>query len=111
MASLRERAVVERLQKPVGGFDDALMHAAAAGYLADRATFLGTLRDQGVLTLDETAQGLPAALASAYLDIKRRGGTLASGSRGAGTRCRAKLYHFAEIKWHLGKGVCRPLRG
>lgn len=73
VASLRERQVVERLKEPVARFDDAIFHAAAHGYLEERAQFLNTVRDHGVLALDETAEGLPAALANAYLDIKRRG--------------------------------------
>jgi uncharacterized protein (DUF58 family) len=73
VASLRERKIVEQMRKPVATFDDALLHSATAGYFADRAAFLGTLRDHGALTIDETAQALPGALASAYLDIKRRG--------------------------------------
>ncbi len=73
VASLRERQVIERLAGPVTRFDDALFHAAAHGYLEERGQFLETLRDHGVLTLDETAAGLPAALANAYLDIKKRG--------------------------------------
>ncbi len=73
VASLREKNVVERVNAPVARFDDALFAAAGQGYLAERQAFLATLRDHGVLTLDETADGLPAALANAYLDIKRRG--------------------------------------
>ncbi len=73
VASLREKSVVERVNAPVARFDDALFAAAGQGYLAERQAFLATLRDHGVLTLDETADGLPAALANAYLDIKRRG--------------------------------------
>ena len=73
VASLREQNVVDRLRIPVAHFDDALFSAAGHGYLAERETFLAGLRDHGVLTLDETAASLPAALANAYLEIKRRG--------------------------------------
>ncbi len=73
VASLRERTVVERMKRPVANFDDALIHASAAEYLGSRGTFLSTLRDHGIITLDETADLLPAALSNAYLDIKRRG--------------------------------------
>jgi len=73
VASLREKSVVERVHAPVVRFDDALLAAAGQGYLTDRGAFLANLRDHGVLTLDETAALLPAALANAYLDIKRRG--------------------------------------
>lgn len=73
VASLRERAAVEcRKTMPVG-FEDALLQAASTGYLAERKTFLSTLRDQGMMTLDETPEALPTALAGAYLDIKMRG--------------------------------------
>ncbi len=73
VASLREQATVECGRNAPQSFDDALLQAAAAGYLAERAGFLSTLRDQGILTIDETPQALPAALANAYLDIKMRG--------------------------------------
>jgi uncharacterized protein (DUF58 family) len=73
VASLRERALMEKLQTPVARFDDALLRAAGYGYLEERAQFLHSLQEQGVLSLDETAEALPAALASAYLDIKRHG--------------------------------------
>jgi uncharacterized protein (DUF58 family) len=73
IASLRERQVVERLKQPVRRFDDALLNAAGHGYIEERSQFLAMLRDYGVLTLDETAEALPSALASAYLDIKKRG--------------------------------------
>ena len=63
----------DRLREPVVNFNDALFTAAGHGYFAERETFLANLRDHGVLTLDETATALPAALANAYLDIKRRG--------------------------------------
>ncbi len=73
VANLRERGVMERLKKPVEQFEDALFCGAGMSYLEERTRFLETIRDRGILTLDETALALPAALANAYLDIKRRG--------------------------------------
>ena len=73
VANLRERGVVERLKKPVEQLEDALFFGAGIGYMDERARFLETIRDHGILTIDETAAALPAALANAYLDIKRRG--------------------------------------
>jgi uncharacterized protein (DUF58 family) len=73
VANLRERVVVERMKQPVSTLEDALFFGAGHSYLSERATFLGGIRDRGILALDETAAGLPAALANAYLDIKRRG--------------------------------------
>ena len=73
VASMREQNVTNRLREPVVNFDDALFTAAGHGYFAERASFLANLRDHGVMTLDETAASLPAALANAYHEIKRRG--------------------------------------
>lgn len=73
VANLRERAVVERMKQPVQILEDALFLGAGMSYVEERARFLATLRDHGILTLDETAGALPAALANCYLDIKRRG--------------------------------------
>lgn len=73
VASMREQNVTERLREPVVRFEDALFTAAGHGYFAEREKFLANLRDHGVMTLDETAASLPAALANAYHDIKRRG--------------------------------------
>ena len=63
VASLREKSVVERMSAPVMNFDEALLAAAGQGYREARVEefFL------------RAAAALPAALANAYLDIKRRG--------------------------------------
>ncbi len=73
VASMREQNVTTRLHEPVVNFDDAIFTAAGHGYFAERENFLAHLRDHGVMTLDETAASLPAALANAYHEIKRRG--------------------------------------
>ncbi len=73
VASMREQNVTDRLREPVVRFEDALFTAAGHGYFAERENFLANLRDHGVMALDETAASLPAALANAYHDIKRRG--------------------------------------
>ena len=73
VANLKERGVVERVRQPVATLEDALFVGAGLSYLEERTRFLRALRDHGILTLDETAPALPAALANCYLDIKRRG--------------------------------------
>ena len=73
VANLKERGVVERVRQPVATLEDALFVGAGLSYLEGRTRFLRALRDHGILTLDETAPALPAALANCYLDIKRRG--------------------------------------
>ena len=73
VANLRERVVVERMKQPVQILEDALYLGAGMSYLEERTRFLAALRDHGIITLDETAHALPAALANCYLDIKRRG--------------------------------------
>jgi len=73
VASLREKEMSDRLKAPVINFNDALLNSAGHAYLEERAHFLAKLRDHGVMTLDETAEGLPSALANMYLDIKKRG--------------------------------------
>jgi len=73
LASLRERALDERLQKPVSGFEDALAVAATSQYLEQRRESQNLLRAKGVFVEDCLSEDLPAAITSRYLAIKRAG--------------------------------------
>ena len=73
LASLRERALDERLQKPVNGFEDALAVAATSQYLEQRRESQNLLRAKGVFVEDCLSDDLPAAITSRYLAIKRAG--------------------------------------
>ena len=71
LASLRESGIGEMLEREVGGFDDALGYLAAQDYAAERERVLATLKADGIVTIDETAQKFPIALANQYLDTRR----------------------------------------
>lgn len=68
LASLREMGIGEMLDRDLRSFDDALGYLAAEDYRAEREAVLAGLRGDGVVTLDETAQNFPVALANTYLD-------------------------------------------
>jgi len=70
LASLRESGIGEMLEKELHNFDDALGYLAAEDYAAEREAVLAGLRGDGIVTLDETAQQFPIALANAYLDTR-----------------------------------------
>jgi len=70
LASLRESGIDEMLDGEVANFDDALGYLAAQDYSAEREGVLANLRSHGVVTLDETAQKFPVALANRYLDTR-----------------------------------------
>ena len=71
LASLREMGIGEMMDKDLTSFEDALGYLAAHDYAAERETVLATLRADGIVTLDETAQQFPIALANAYLDTRQ----------------------------------------
>ncbi len=73
LASLREAALDEALASPVRGFEDALTYAAANQYLEARREAQNRLRARGVFVEDCLCEGLPAAITSRYLAIKRAG--------------------------------------
>ena len=73
LTSLREQQVEQLLNRPIHTLEEAGAFGAAARYLDERAETLNTLERRGVITLDETAQQLPIALANRYLQIKRSG--------------------------------------
>jgi uncharacterized protein (DUF58 family) len=73
VASLRERDLDEALDQPIDGVRSAVRAAAAARYIAQRATAHDALRNHRVMVLDVTCEELPAALVEQYLSIKRSG--------------------------------------
>ncbi len=70
LASLREEGIGLMLEKDLRSFDDALGYLAAEDYAAEREAVLAGLRSDGVVTLDETAEAFPVALANCYLDSR-----------------------------------------
>ena len=73
LADLREEVLDETLERPVGGFDDALYFNAVNAYMENRRRSHNELRHQGVLTLDLLAPQLPAALVNQYHLVKASG--------------------------------------
>jgi uncharacterized protein (DUF58 family) len=73
IATLREQELEARAAKPILSMDDALAYGALEHYFGERRGVLETLRSRRVLTVDETAQALPVALANRYLDVKAGG--------------------------------------
>lgn len=72
-ATLREEELVRAISQPVEHLHDALRYGALAHYFGERRRLLDSLRSRRVLTVDESAQMLPVALANQYLDIKAGG--------------------------------------
>jgi len=70
-ASLRESGIGAMLDKDLRSFEDALGYFAAHDYAAERQDVLTTLKADGIVTLDETAQEFPIALANTYLDTRQ----------------------------------------
>jgi uncharacterized protein (DUF58 family) len=73
VASLREQALDQTLEKPVETLDQAIGAGALARYLEERNRAHQSLRSQGVMVLDVTCAQLPAALVERYLAVKREG--------------------------------------
>jgi len=73
VASLREQALDQTLERPVETLEQAIGAAALARYLEDRSRAHQALRSQGVMVLDVTCAQLPAALVERYLAVKREG--------------------------------------
>lgn len=67
LANLREKEVVARMEEAVTHLNDALTVAATQIYLDERAAILKQLGEQGIQSVDATAQELPVALANAYI--------------------------------------------
>jgi uncharacterized protein (DUF58 family) len=73
LASLRERALGEALDKPVENFENALTHSASLVYLAERQKAHDAILASGAHCIDIEPEALPVALVNRYLDIKRSG--------------------------------------
>jgi len=73
LASLRESSIGEALEQPIDHLDDALKYTSTHLYLKDRQEAFEKIQSHGVITLDETAQEFPIALANQYLAIKAQG--------------------------------------
>lgn len=73
LASLRERALGEALDKPVESFENALTHSASLIYLAERQKAHDAILASGAHCVDVEPEALPVALVNRYLDIKRSG--------------------------------------
>lgn len=73
VATLRESELEERASQPVQNLADALEFGAMTNYFSERRLLLEALRAKKVLTVDESAQMLPVALANRYLDVKAAG--------------------------------------
>ncbi|WP_193192829.1 DUF58 domain-containing protein [Microbulbifer taiwanensis] len=73
VASLREAAVDELLQRPVETFGDAIETAAARDFLQRRARLLQQLRARNVLVVDSAPDKLHMALVESYWQLKRSG--------------------------------------
>ena len=67
LSSLREKAIMERLDTTAETMKDALGVARAQQYLHDRRAVLEELQSYGISTLETTARELPVALANRYL--------------------------------------------
>lgn len=70
LANLRESGIDQMLDDEVQTFDDALGYLAASDYAREREQTLSTLRSNGIITIDETAQSFPVALANCYLETR-----------------------------------------
>ena len=73
VASLREQALDQALEKPVDTLEQAIAAGALARYLDERTRAHRSLRAEGVMVLDVTCAQLPAALVERYLAVKREG--------------------------------------
>lgn len=70
IADIREQILDESLQTEIATLDDAMRYQALVSYLEERRSLLTKLKHLGILTLDVTAEQLPAAIVNTYLDIK-----------------------------------------
>lgn len=72
-ATLREQELEQQAEAPIDHLHDALQYGALTHYFGERRRLLESLRARRVLTVDESAQMLPVALANKYLDVKAGG--------------------------------------
>lgn len=69
-ATLREQELDQKAAAPIDNLHDALQYGALSHYFGERRQLLESLRARKILTVDESAQMLPVALANKYLDVK-----------------------------------------
>jgi len=67
LASLREKAIIDRMEEPVEMMNDALAVSTAQRYMDDRREILEELNSYDISSVDTSAQELPVALANQYL--------------------------------------------
>lgn len=72
LASLRETALDEALDRHPETLDEALRVASAHRYLAARRRAFDSIREPGTIAVDVTPKELPLALVNRYLEIKRQ---------------------------------------
>ncbi|MBB5033529.1 DUF58 domain-containing protein [Prosthecobacter vanneervenii] len=72
-ATLREQELDQKAAAPIDNLHDALQYGALSHYFGERRQLLESLRARKILTVDESAQMLPVALANKYLDVKAGG--------------------------------------
>jgi len=73
VASMRELALDQELERPIGDFNQALRHAATRDYMNRRNQVMDKLQSHKALYLDVPPQELSVALVNRYLDIKSSG--------------------------------------
>jgi len=73
VASLRETALDDAMEKSVVTFEEARNRAALHHYLSARRRAHGALRGRGLRFCDVAPRDLPVTLVNRYLDIKRTG--------------------------------------
>lgn len=73
LASLRESALRDRLDRPPRDLADALAVASVHRYLESRRRTFDSLHVRGVLSVDVEPDLLPARIVNRYLDVKRSG--------------------------------------
>jgi len=73
LASLKEQALEQVMDKPVEDFSDALLLASSCDYQAQRKKMFENLYARGINYLDVTPDKLAIRLVNRYLDIKASG--------------------------------------
>ena len=73
VACLRERALDELLEKPVGDFDDALLNGAGRDLVARRERLLQQLRARNTILADALPSQMHMSLVETYWQLKRSG--------------------------------------
>jgi uncharacterized protein (DUF58 family) len=73
VASMREQALDQDLERPISDFNQALRHAATRDYMNRRNQVMDKLQSHKALYLDVPPQELSVALVNRYLDIKSSG--------------------------------------